>query len=406
MTDTVLEVNNISKKFCRDLKRSMIYGCVDILRDSLGISTKPDILRNKEFWSANDISFKLARGECLGIIGPNGAGKSTLLKMLNGIIKPDKGTISYKGRMGALIEVGAGFHPILTGRENIYINGTILGLSKAEIDKQFDAIVEFSGLEEFLDTPVKNYSSGMRVRLGFSIAAHLSPDILLIDEVLAVGDLSFQAKCRNRIVELVNNHTAIIFISHSMHLVQQLCQNSICMSKGKTIYSGNTSDTIDIYRNLLSQKNTESLNGIGKLLIHKCETYGNSQIKENSFEQGEPFTIRIHYKLETTNEIIYNPIFNVFITTSEGVKVCGIRTDLDKFVIDKIVNSGYIDLRINKPNLLPNTYNINIAIFTADSFSFYDCKQDIFLFTIRGGKKINGIVNLPHHWDWNKNENI
>ncbi len=183
----------------------MWYGFRDILRDTAGLHPKSDRLRRKEFWAVDDVSFELRKGETLGIIGPNGAGKTTLLKMLNGIVLPDKGSLRIKGRVGALIQVGAGFHPQLTGRENIYINGAILGMGKREIDKKFDAIVEFADIGDFLDTPVKHYSSGMFVRLGFAVAVHCEPEILLVDEVLAVGDTGFQTKCFNKIGELKKN---------------------------------------------------------------------------------------------------------------------------------------------------------------------------------------------------------
>ncbi|MCB0457989.1 MAG: ABC transporter ATP-binding protein, partial [Flavobacteriaceae bacterium] len=209
--DTVLiKVENLSKKFCKDLKTSLWYGVKDLFSGIRG-NKKERMLRPKEFWAVKDISFELRRGECLGLIGHNGAGKSTLLKMLNGLIYPDAGTITIKGRVGALIELGAGFNPILTGRENIYNNGAILGFTKEKIDKELENIIAFAELEEFIDMPVQNYSSGMKVRLGFAVAAQMEPDILLIDEVLAVGDLGFVLKCFKKIDSLLPN-TAIVFV--------------------------------------------------------------------------------------------------------------------------------------------------------------------------------------------------
>ena len=180
-SDVLIRAEGISKKFSSKLKTSMKYGIIDIARDFIGIPSSSDTLRPSEFWSVQDVSFEVRRGECLGLIGPNGAGKSTLLKMLNGIIMPDKGSVEINGRVGALIEVGAGFHPLLTGQENIYINGSIMGLTKKEIDKKFNSIVDFAEIGDFIDMPVSYYSSGMYVRLGFAIAAHLEPDVLLID---------------------------------------------------------------------------------------------------------------------------------------------------------------------------------------------------------------------------------
>jgi len=181
--ETLVQVKNVSKKFCRDLKKSLLYGAQDIAGEFLGYYGRNAQLRPEEFWALKDISFDLKRGECLGIIGKNGSGKSTILKLINGLLKPDAGRVTVRGRVGALIELGAGFNPILTGRENIYINGAVLGLGKREIDKKLDQIIDFSELEEFIDMPVQSYSSGMKVRLGFSIAAQMDPDILIIDEV-------------------------------------------------------------------------------------------------------------------------------------------------------------------------------------------------------------------------------
>jgi len=244
--DILVKVEGASKKFCRDLKRSLWYGVQDIGAELLG-RHKNGQLRKDEFWAVEDVSFELKRGECLGLIGHNGAGKSTLLKMLNGLITPDKGRITMKGRVGALIELGAGFNPILTGRENIYNNGIVLGFSRKDIDKKFDAIVDFADIGDFIDTPVQNYSSGMKVRLGFGVAVQLKPDVLLIDEVLAVGDISFQMKCYNAINEMLKK-TAVIFVSHNVQQVARLCDKVLQLDRGKVKYlSSNIYEGIEHY---------------------------------------------------------------------------------------------------------------------------------------------------------------
>lgn len=233
MTDTLIKVEGVSKKFCRSLRKSLWYGLQDLgseLRGRQGLDKGN--LRPDEFWAVKDVSIELRRGECLGLIGPNGAGKTTLLRMLNGLIKPDQGRIEMKGRVGALIALGAGFHPLLTGRENIYVNATILGFRRTEIDRKLDEIVAFSELEDFIDSPVQNYSSGMFVRLGFSIAAHFHPDILLVDEALAVGDLAFTVKCLNRIAELRQMGTCVIFVSHNELQVREAAQRCLLLDKG------------------------------------------------------------------------------------------------------------------------------------------------------------------------------
>jgi lipopolysaccharide transport system ATP-binding protein len=232
VSDTLVKVDNVSKKFCRDLKRGLWYGLKDLGAELTGKSKELGELREKEFWAVRDVDFELKRGDCLGLIGRNGAGKSTLLKMLNGLIKPDRGRIELRGRVGALIELGAGFNPVLTGRENIYINGAVLGFSKADIDRKFDSIAAFADIDDFLDTPVQYYSSGMKVRLGFAVASQMEPDILLIDEVLAVGDAGFKVKCYNEIFRMMKR-SAMIFVSHSMPQVGKICTQAMIMTGGE-----------------------------------------------------------------------------------------------------------------------------------------------------------------------------
>ena len=233
--EVLVKVDNVSKKFCRTLKKSLWYGIQDIGSEVIGRKYEHQ-LRPDEFWSVNDVSLELRRGECLGIMGPNGAGKSTLLKMLNGLLKPDHGRIEIKGKVGALIELGTGFNPILTGRENIYNNAAILGFSRAEVREKLDAIVDFSEVGDVLDMPVKNYSSGMKVRLGFAVAAQLEPDVLIVDEVLAVGDVGFRLKCFNRIFELAKK-CSIILVSHSIPQMSRVATHIMMLDKGKTILS-------------------------------------------------------------------------------------------------------------------------------------------------------------------------
>jgi ABC-type polysaccharide/polyol phosphate transport system ATPase subunit len=245
-SDIAIKVENISKKYCKSLKRSMLYGVKDIARNSLGLSSNSHVLRKEEFWAVDNVSFELKRGETLGLIGPNGAGKTTILKMLNGIFWPDKGKITIKGRVGALIAVGAGFHPMLSGRENIYLNAAIIGMSRHEVNRKFDNIVEFADIGDFLDTPIKFYSSGMFVRLGFAIAVHCDPDILLVDEVLAVGDIEFQNKCLNIISE-IREKTSTILISHNMNTIRLMCDRCLFLSNGKQIKLGNASEVLSIY---------------------------------------------------------------------------------------------------------------------------------------------------------------
>jgi lipopolysaccharide transport system ATP-binding protein len=246
--DVLIRVEGLSKKFCKDLKTSLWYGIKDLVLNIKG-NKNERTLRDKEFWAVKDINFELRRGECLGLIGHNGAGKSTLLKILNGLINPDSGKVTIRGRVGALIELGAGFNPILSGRENIYNNGAILGFTKKEINDKIEEIIDFSEIREFIDMPVQHYSSGMKVRLGFAVAAQMEPDVLIVDEVLAVGDLGFVLKCF-KAIDTILPKTAVIFVSHSMPMISRICSQIILLSKGKVEFQGeNVSKGIDLYYN-------------------------------------------------------------------------------------------------------------------------------------------------------------
>jgi len=231
-SEVLIRVDGVGKKFCRDLRTSLKYGVQDLTAEVLGRPRTYD-LRPKEFWAVQDVGFELRRGESLALIGHNGAGKTTLLKMLNGLVKPDRGRVEMHGTVGAMIALGAGFNPILTGRENIYINAAVLGMSKRRVDERIDEVIAFSEIGEFIDSPVRNYSSGMNVRLGFSVAALLlKPDILLLDEVLAVGDLAFRIKCLNHMRSIMAD-CAVIFVSHSMPTVSSFCNRAILMDHGR-----------------------------------------------------------------------------------------------------------------------------------------------------------------------------
>ena len=253
MNETLINVDGASKKFCRSLKKSLWYGLQDLGREVTARRHGGDgQLRQDEFWAIKDVGFELKRGECLGLLGRNGAGKTTLLRMLNGLIKPDAGRIEMRGRTGALIALGAGFNPILTGRENIYINGSVLGLTKNEIDSKVEEIIDFAELAEFIDMPVQSYSSGMTVRLGFAIATSIQPDVLLLDEVLAVGDASFRHKCYQRIHRIISN-CAVIIVSHSMDQIAAVANKVGLMHGGKLTVFNNTAAGISAYNDINRQ---------------------------------------------------------------------------------------------------------------------------------------------------------
>lgn len=271
MSETLVKIEDVSKKYCRDLKTSLWYGVKDIASELICRKSKPQ-LRGKEFWALQDVNFELKRGESLGIIGPNGAGKSTLLKILTGLIKPDTGKIIMKGRIQALIELGAGFNPVLTGRENIYINAAVLGIPKKVIDKKLEEIIEFAELEGFIDTPVQSYSSGMKVKLGFAIAVNVEPDVLIIDEVLAVGDLGFQNKAMKKMAETREKAGVVIFVSHSMAAVRSVCNKGLLLAPGIKPVKKNVTEAITDYYQINANNSNKNIISTGELILQDWYT--------------------------------------------------------------------------------------------------------------------------------------
>ncbi|MGZ7188316.1 MAG: ABC transporter ATP-binding protein, partial [Halobacteriota archaeon] len=292
--EIAIKAEHVSKKFCKNLRRSMQYGIKDIGRNTVGLKSHGSELRAEEFWSFDDVSFEVRLGETLGIIGPNGAGKTTMLKLLNGILWPDKGKISIRGKMGVLIDVGAGFHPMLTGRENISINAAILGMSKQELQENVDSILEFADIGSFIDTPVKHYSSGMLVRLGFAIAVHCDPDILLVDEVLAVGDEGFQIKCFNKIGELKKRGTTVVLVSHNMYLVSAYATRILLLNDASATYYEQAEAGIRAYNDLFMSGDGF---GVEKKASGNDEIqFIDVQVEKRVFRPGEPLRLAILYE--------------------------------------------------------------------------------------------------------------
>jgi len=252
---TLISVRNVSKKFCKNLRSSLWYGVKDIAKEILVRRSENSVgLRRDEFWALQDVSFDLQRGESLAIIGANGAGKSTLLKLLYGLIRPDTGEIHIRGNLGAMIELGAGLDPVLTGRENIYVRAALLGLKKEQIEPLMDLIIDFAGLQDFIDTPVQFYSSGMVSRLAYAATAYLKSDVLLVDEVLAVGDIDFQRKCINNMLKYISNGGSIVLVSHNHSHIHSLCQRGILLESGHATFMGTAIETLDYYVERQSQR--------------------------------------------------------------------------------------------------------------------------------------------------------
>ena len=377
--NAIVRVENVSKRFCRNLRRSMYYGAIDVMKSMVGKNGAVDILRKDEFWAIDNVSFKLEKERCLGLIGANGSGKSTLLRLLNGIYEPDKGRIEMRGRIGALIAIGAGFHPLMTGRENIYLNATILGMSKKEISRKFDEIVDFAEIGEFLDAPVKTYSSGMYVRLGFAIAIHADPDILLVDEVLAVGDASFQKKCFDKILNIINKGTSIIFVSHSVSAVERLCSECLLLKHGKQLFWGPTRECIQRYFYEISQDNLQKtldpqIVGIGDVFIFDVFVFEEGGDRNNSnIEFGKNIVIEFNYRFKK-KESSKNQI-RLGIRTFEGRDVQklffheGAFIDNMIYPNEKIIplrKEGTVQVKILNPRFFPQTFRLDIGITPLD----------------------------------------
>jgi ABC-type polysaccharide/polyol phosphate transport system ATPase subunit len=357
----------------------------------------------EDFWALKDVSFEVPAGSTFGLIGHNGSGKSTMLKTLAKILRPDKGSVEVKGKMSALLELGAGFHPELSGRENIYLNGAILGLTKRDLDARFDDIVDFAGLERFIDSPVKNYSSGMYVRLGFSVAINVDPDVLLIDEVLAVGDEEFQRKCMERVADLREAGKTIVVVTHSLATVRNLCDGAAWLENGVVREVGKAGQVADSY---LGEVHTDRQTdeggaprwGSGDVRITDISMLDAAGRAVSSASTGDAVTIRLDYEAE---ERVESPVFGIAVYTIEGFHVTGPNTREAGLDIPYIQGKGHVDLTIDPLMLLPGAYDVSAACTDATISHPYDQRHRAFRFDIKPGvphETYGGIVSLGGRW--------
>ncbi len=346
----ILEVHHLGKKY----RIKHLAGGYLSLRERMLNAFKFGNAQNEDFWSVDDVSFEVQRGESIGIIGRNGAGKSTLLKILSKITPPTKGKVITRGRMASLLEVGTGFHPELTGRENIFFNGSLLGMKRKEIESKFDEIIDFSGVEKFLDTPLKHYSSGMQLRLAFSVAAVLEPEILVIDEVLAVGDSEFQKKCMGKMEDISRSGRTILFVSHNMGAVQNLCHKAILLDKGKIVQNALVTNVIHTYQSSFSSSNENewktSKEGQGPVFLSKVNLFLNGH---------QPY-----HKLTVNCEVISNAqhkdVFLAFdISNSLGIAILQAIPVQEPFIKYKS-ETQTIMTEIDLPPLIPDTYKLSV----------------------------------------------
>lgn len=363
----------------------------------------------QELWAVRDLSFDLYRGESLGIIGRNGSGKSTALKLISRILRPTEGRITVRGRVSALLELGAGFHPDLTGRENIYLNGSILGLQQDEIDACFPAIVDFSELHDFIDIPVRHYSSGMYMRLGFSIAIHVQPDILIVDEILAVGDQAFQVKCFERIEQLQQAGTTIILVSHSMDMIQKVCTHLLWLEQGRLRRAGLTHEvlaeyTSESYRRPISpdggpQRGAFRRLGTQEVQITDVRLFDGDGRTTTRFRTNEPMTIEMAY---VAHKAVHNPEFGLALFRQDGIQVNGPNTRLAGVEMGRVEGPGVVRYQIERLPLLPARYELTVAIHDSRHPIAYDYHDHAYQFEVIGGgtTEIDGLVAFPAQWEW------
>jgi lipopolysaccharide transport system ATP-binding protein len=369
----------------------------------------------KEFWALKDVSFEVRKGETMGNIGSNGSGKSTTLKLISRIISPTSGSIKVNGRVTALLELGAGFHPELSGRDNIFLNGTVMGLSRKEIEYKVDAIIDFAELSDFIDVPVKNYSSGMYARLGFSVSVHLDPDILLIDEVLSVGDQSFQQKCNERMLNLRRKGITILLVSHDTDAIWRLCSRAIWLDHGRPRLIGKAAEVTDSYfKYVLEQSSnnkqaeawSENRRGSGEAHVTEVEFLGEEMLPRHIFLTNEMLVVRIHYE---TWEHVEHPMFGLaFHQASSGIHLAGPNSHFGNCEIEEINGRGYIDYQIKHLPLLPGDYLIDGTIYDWEDTHCYDYWHHCARFTVvpGGTNERYGVIAFEGKWRHVQEEKI
>ena len=403
---TIIRFEQVSKKFSlhRERPRSFQEQLIHVFQRKR--------TPRETFWALQDISFTIDQGETVGLIGPNGAGKSTILKLIAGILEPTSGQIWVDGRVGALLELGAGFHPDLTGRENIFLNGSILGLSRPEVRLKMDDIIAFAELERFIDVPVKHYSSGMYVRLGFAVAVHTDPEILLVDEVLSVGDIAFQQKCLERIRGLQRGGTSILLVSHGLDSVRQMCHRALWLEGAQLAAVGDADAVIGAYLSHVQQTSAQAAEhikyiptgqygqrwGTQEAQITDVTFYNGSDTPKKSFLWGEQLRACIRY---VAHERILNPTFGVAVYNENGDNLVGPNSADSGYEIEAIEGQGEVNYSVALP-FKPGTYEFTAAIYDRNSVHPFDHHQRMYSFRILAPPDLRppeGLVQLPCRWE-------
>jgi lipopolysaccharide transport system ATP-binding protein len=394
VTTPAVLFDRVSKKFRRGEQHDSLRDLIPAIARRLAGQSERTPGAARDFWAVRDVTFHVSEGEALGIMGPNGAGKSTILKLLTRILRPTSGTCAVRGRIGALIEVSAGFHQDLTGRENVYLQGAIMGMKRAEIARKFDDIVAFAGVNDFIDTPVKRYSSGMNARLGFAIAAHLDPDVLLIDEVLSVGDAAFQEKCVARMRQLIKRGTPVIFISHNLPALVSLCSRAIVLSRGAIQYDGTPADAVQHYRMMQDDAPAEQAFD-GPIRITRSLLLNERGERSATIPSGGALTVRVEYEAA---EPVHDPVVAVDIHNAEGVYCAGVNTRMPGLTLGTVRGSGAVELQLASVPLLPGTYVVSTGILDGTCTTPYDLRLRTYPFSIVSSRPELGIVHINHAW--------
>lgn len=395
-----IEVKNLGKKFRlrRSAGRSLKGAVLDLLRSASSKNGKND------FWALKDISFEVKKGEVLGIIGANGAGKSTLLSILAQTMRPSEGLVQMNGRVSSLLELGAGFHPELTGRENIYLNGSILGLTKKKIDERYERIVEFSELRDFMQTPVKHYSSGMYVRLGFAVAVEVEPDILLIDEVLAVGDEKFRKRCLAKIEEFQKLKKTMLVVSHDLEVITKISDRVLVLDHGKVLKVDDPQRAVDEYKSLgFVREGAVVVKEIGtkQIEISEVRFLNEAGVESDQIESGKALTLEINYN---ASEKVSDPVFGFGISSMDG-KICfGTNTQIEKVSVSFVDGKGIVRLRIKHLNLLKGKYYFSFAVHSQDHKIQYHRLDHHHTLFVSSQRNAQGTVQLDCSWELEEKE--
>jgi ABC-type polysaccharide/polyol phosphate transport system ATPase subunit len=371
-----------------------------------GLPVKGLLPPRPTFWALRGLNVEIHQGERVGIIGANGAGKTTALRLMGRITAPSKGKLRVHGKVGAMISVGAGIHPELSGRENIFLYGSIMGLKRREVQSKFDSIVAFAGVEEFLDTPVKYYSSGMRIRLGFSVAVHVDPDIMLVDEVLAVGDYDFQRNCLEKIDQLAAGGCTIVYVSHDLYSVKQACRRVIFLNHGEVAFDGDAQEAVNHYLDMARQGKTSlegaSPTGYGvrwgsfEAVIEKVALLDAQDRPVDTVESGTSLIVEIHYH---SPKSIQGPEFIINIKRNDGLMVCASMTSWEGMSLPEISGRGTMRVVIERLELAPGSYTLTTVLSDKTGLVFFDYHADAYPFTVTSKRHSDGIAYFPVRWE-------